>query len=174
MLDKKQINELFQNSYFFENHLFKVVEADGSIDSLYSEEDQLSEMLRIKQAYKSGKTILIRGLEHWNSAIRKKAEELGGECDVHLVVSPENGTRLPLHQDEREVVVCMLYGSKLFVEDDLPFLLKDQDTLTLDSDKQHRAKAITECAHLSFGLKSPEPLSLSTGYILIPGVDLLK
>jgi ribosomal protein L16 Arg81 hydroxylase len=173
MLTRGEVNQILSHSYFFENNLYKVVEHNGCINALYSEEDQFSESMRLKEAYESGKSILVKGMENWNEAIRCHVDTLGGDCDVHLFISPENGSAIPLHQDERDVVIRMIYGHKRFTNDGVVYPLFPGNTLLLDSKLKHKAKAMTPCAHLSFGIRPKTPTSLDDKYLTIDGIKIV-
>ena len=67
----------------------------------------------------------------------------------------------------------MLYGQKNFVEDGVEYPMKAGDILALSSKKKHRARAVTECAHLSIGLRPDTPTSKDPRYLTIDGLSVI-
>lgn len=85
-----------------------VVEKGSYIEDRAHKGTHNHEIMRINDALKEGCTIQVRNLENWNEAIENKARSFGNNVNVHMFISPPNGTAFNMHTDDRDVhIVCV-------------------------------------------------------------------
>jgi 50S ribosomal protein L16 3-hydroxylase len=139
------------------------------------------------EAYKEGRTILVRHAESANSQIQNIAEDFekhfGAPIDVQLYYTPEGQQGFDWHYDLEDVFIIQSVGSKEFhlkrnTVSSFPFdvkAMKDHffreppskeihcsleagDFLYIPAGWWHRARATTDSAHLSIGVLTSSPL----------------
>lgn len=118
-------------------------------------------------AFNSGKSLVIKGLDNYNKEIADYARSLGYGVDVHLYIVPESGgTAFGMHTDERDVVIHGVYGEKDYeiIRNGvtLTYHMKYNQGLLIRCGERHRAVVKGPSAVLSFGI--PENYGLPSTY----------
>jgi len=133
-----------------------VVEKGGFIEDRAHKATHNHEIMRINDCLKDGHTIQVRNLENWNEAVENKARSFGYNVDVHMFISPENGTSFPMHTDVRDVHIVCISGKKHFwvgYKEGLKMVsLEAGQELYIPAGTEHRAETSGQSVILSFGV----------------------
>ena len=116
LLNPEEIIQIFSCGELYDKASFYFIEKDTETYKVDRDKSNfLLESEFIYQKYKDGHTIIVKNLKNYNKTIRKKCAELGKDVDVHMYLVPPNGTdSFPYHRDERDVVVHLVHGEKIF------------------------------------------------------------
>lgn len=155
-LNKEDINNILSQSQFYLNGLIYAIDEHG-YDLDVVNQPVIDYQRQMIDAYHSGKSIVIKGLENYNESISNYARKLGYGVDVHLYIAPEKGgTAFGFHTDEREVVLHRVYGEKNYEIKRGKYTLVyhshyDQGIL-IRQGEEHRAIPMGPSAIISFGV----------------------
>lgn len=156
LLTREEINSILNNSHFYTNGLMFVIEENGYNLDLPWELKLADYMSHVRTSYWSGKTIVVKGLENYNEKIAQYSRDLGLGTDVHMYLTPENGTAFGFHEDDRTVHIRRIFGNKSFIIKrggaDLPYDLHDEYAVRIEQGESHRALVDGPSCHLSFGI----------------------
>lgn len=175
LLNKQNILDVFRASYLYEMNSFHILEKDSkTYDQNRVRGSFIQEANNIYNAFSSGHTIIIKNLEFFSEEIKVRCKDIGTNIDVHMYLVPPNGSdSFPYHQDDRDVVVHMLYGEKLFSikkdnnNESLSHTLQMGEELSIPKGTWHKATPKGGSCLLSFGkvsienYASPSPFSLN-------------
>jgi ribosomal protein L16 Arg81 hydroxylase len=153
--------------------------ADGAID-----------LVRVRNEFVDGYTIVINGLQRYVPTIASLAHaievELNFETQVNAYITPPESQGFPPHYDDHDVLILQIQGSKtwhvyehadvsprdlprrdVFVAADLPpptnLRLEAGDVMYLPRGRVHAAEANAEPSiHLTLGIHAPTVLTLVT------------
>ena len=109
--------------------------------------------------FKTGHTLIVKNLENYNENIIKRASEFGEGTNVHMYLVPSGGEdSFDYHQDDRDVFVHLVSGSKKFkIKDsygEKEHHLWAGDELFLKKGTLHKAIPTGASCLLSFGVGS--------------------
>lgn len=153
-LSRDQITSILTNNILMEKDSFKII-LNGAYENYESNNDPINQINRINNAFKNKNTVIVKNLETFNFEINYICKSLGFNTDAHMYISPEGSVGFPLHQDDRSVVITMLYGMKKFyVEDNNilnEFILREGDILFIKQGVYHKAETISSSCHISYG-----------------------
>jgi hypothetical protein len=157
-LDRGEIRKILSDSYFYLNGLIFVLDKyKNGYDLDITNQPVVKYQQEVEEAYRNGKTLVVRGLENYNDLISGYSRMLGVGTDVHMYLVPRNGDHaFGFHTDEREVVIHGVYGEKDFevIREGvtLPYSTKFNCGIVINCGEQHRAIPKGESAILSFGI----------------------
>jgi ribosomal protein L16 Arg81 hydroxylase len=164
-LSRDEIKSILTNNILIEKDSFKVV-LNGVYENYESSNDPLNQISRINTAFENKNTVIVKNLETYNHTINYLCQSLGSNTDAHMYLSPEGSIGFPLHQDDRSVVITLLYGSKKFIVEDNNtlhnFILNQGDILFIRQGIYHKAETLTSSCHISYGFS--EKLYNEYGY----------
>lgn len=181
LLAPGELAQILRNAYLHDLGSFYVVEKDGTYldDERFTFGDPAYKVVQLQHRFELGHTLLIKNLEHWNSAIVAECRRLGGAVNVHLYASPAGGSAFDWHADDRDVYIYMQQGHKTF---QLRTAAGEIETLVVAPGQrlfipygvQHRAFAQeVPSVHLSFG-QWPSDMSIAETYEALPLPAALK
>lgn len=116
----------------------------------------------------------MKNIENWNESIQKECINSHNSVNVHLYLSPQNGSSFDWHTDDRDVFVYMQYGKKKFEIKEQNGEIKTYDLVPGDClyipyGLLHRASSdLKTSIHLSFG-QWPQGLTIDRTH---PGIDV--
>ncbi len=171
LLKPEDILNILSSGKLFEKASFHYIEKESkTYDQKRDKSNFLSEANLIYEKYKTGHTIIIKNLEGFNLNIRKRAAQLGANVDVHMYLVPPSGeSSFPFHQDEKDVVIHMVYGEKTFIlkneEVEKSIHLQAGDELKISKDTWHRAIPQGASCLLSFGIPREINYEIPTPFI---------
>lgn len=157
LLTNNEVEAIFSDMWLLERKSFFIIdEIMGGYDThradclLY-----MQDILQVKEAFLSGKSIVVKNLANYNQEIRKKCAEYGREVDVCMFVSPPNGSTFGWHFDYEDVYIHEIVGKKIFkLEGHENILLEAGECLNIKPLLKHAAETTNEVSiHLSFGIK---------------------
>jgi mannose-6-phosphate isomerase-like protein (cupin superfamily) len=151
ILSKQEINEVFTNLVMIEKNSFSVVQ-DGMYENYEMNNDPVNEINRVNEAFKNDKTVICKNLETYNLMLDFICKSIGNNVDAHMYVSPKNAKGFPYHEDDRSVFIFMLHGEKQFFIEGEVVLLQPGDMLYIKQGIKHKAAAVQDSCHISFGL----------------------
>ena len=160
ILTSSDITQMMKNEYLIDKRAFHIIADESSINA---------DIKEVVTAFEESKSIIVKHLEHWNSAIQDKGKALGSSPDVHLYLSPVSGTSFDWHADDRDVFILMQKGEKLFEVEEPDFsisryFLTEGSELFIPYGARHRAIPSDVISwHLSFGFW-PDNLTVVDGY----------
>lgn len=157
-----------RQSHFYLNGLIYAIDSNGC-DLDIVNQPVVDYQKTIVEAFKSGKSIVIKGLDNYNEKIADYARSLGFGVDVHLYIVPEvGGTAFGFHTDEREVVIHRVYGNKDYeIKRNgciLNYHMSYEQGVLIQQGVEHRAICKGPSAMISFGI--PENFELKEVKIL--------
>lgn len=160
LLTDDEIENIFGDLDLLEKRSFFIIEEEkGGYDTNRTQGiSYFEDMLQVKAAYQSGKTIVVKNLANYNSAIRNLAGYYGRDVDVCMFVSPPNGSSFGWHTDEEDVHIHGVKGTKMFslkIDGKTTFrLVRPQTCLHIPPGVEHKGHALSKLSiHLSFGTK---------------------
>jgi hypothetical protein len=157
ILTRKEVADLFSTSYFYENQLIYAIDPRTrtyQVDKNFSNLIDYAKFIR--ESYLSGLTIILKGLEVYSPQVALAAAKIGAGVNAHMYLTRSaDSVSFDFHEDDRDVLIHMLYGEKVFE-------LKRSDgveKVIVDSEKPlfipkgcfHRAQALGETGMISFG-----------------------
>lgn len=157
VFSKEQIIRILTDEYLFErDSFFYVDEERRQYQTNLNTKDVLIDHARLLyQKYKEGCTLVVKNLEDRDSYFRSLCRSLPGKNkDIHMYLSPPNGSAFDYHTDDKNVKVIHLYGKKMFyVNDELIFLNGSSKDKVVDIPKgvKHKARTIGASGILSYG-----------------------
>lgn len=165
-MSKEEINNALTSKSLLNDFRHTIIDQEKT-EPLDHANTHIEEITKLKEAYHNGKTIVVKGMESWNSKIMDLIKYIGvPSIDAHMYVSPTDGTSYDWHTDDRSVIIKMLYGKKKFeVKNggkEEQYILEPEECLYIEKGVLHRANTIGPSVHLSFGI--PTPLSLDSSY----------
>jgi len=171
LLSREDITLILQNVYLHDIHAHFIVSPDGTYDDTLSGSTGITpgKIEKLERAYKSGCTLVVKDVENWNEKIIKRCEEFDGATNVHLYLSPENGSGFGWHCDDRDVYVHGQMGTKTFrvKEPDgtiSQYKISEDDLLFIPYGAKHEALANERpSVHLSFGVW-PKRMTIKNQY----------
>lgn len=171
LISNDDIKRIICNSYLLEKKSHSIVTEENCYDdSIDFRNTTLSDRVKyLEQAYFSAQTLVIKNLEHWSSLIKERCYELGGNPDVHLYLTPAEGTSFGWHADDRDVFIYMQIGEKLFEVEEPDttisrYLVTPGSRLFIPYGARHRAiPSNIPSAHLSFGVW-PSEIEIKSEY----------
>ncbi|MFC9767995.1 cupin domain-containing protein [Rhodococcus jostii] len=161
--------------------------ADKQDPETYRLADGAVDLIRVRNAFADGYTIVLNGLERYVPAIAELARaievELNFETQVNAYITPPGSQGFLPHYDDHDVLILQIQGSKTwhiydvdvpnhdlrsrdaFVGTGLPpatdLCVEAGDVLYLTRGQVHAAEANAEASiHLTFGIHAPTVLSL--------------
>lgn len=157
LLNKKEIENLFKQSYIYNNNLIFAVENDSkTYDENKNFESIIEKVNSMESAFESGSVIIIKGLENYNYNIANKARAYGHGTTVHLYLNKNKGESFDYHCDPVDVFIHVLYGEKeIYLKTTKGIekkLLKENDWLEIPQNTAHKVNNLTPCCSLSFGV----------------------
>jgi mannose-6-phosphate isomerase-like protein (cupin superfamily) len=159
LLSKNDIEDIFKDAKLYENKSFFVIDSITKEYDTNISFDSLSEYSkRIRESFKRGCTIIVKNLEMYNQEIRSHCAKIGKNVDVHMYLVPPNGKQsFNFHQDDREVKVHIVYGSKTFIlknnDKEKSYLLESGQFLDIPKGTIHKAIPNGSSCLLSFGFE---------------------
>ena len=155
--DKKDVAKALSSTYLLDRHCYHIVDKNASYNTTSDADSHLDELNSIKRAYDQGHTIIAKQMENFTKELTLVCKEMpANHVDVHMYVSPADGTAFDFHKDETNVFVYCVYGLKTFYIKDgdniNEFNLKAGDWLFIQKGVYHKAKSDTASCILSFGL----------------------
>lgn len=170
LIDKVGVLDAMRNEYLHDIHSHFIVNKEGNYDDTVFNRGLVPERIEeLEKAYKGGSTIVVKEMENWNPAIMRRCREFKSYVDVHMYVTPGNGTTFDWHTDDKHVYIHMQIGEKLFEVEEpdgtiSSYLLKAGDLLFIPYGAKHRALANSvSSVHLGFGVW-PEQVSIQNTY----------
>ena len=168
LISKEEIIDAMTNEFLHNNYHHHIIHTDGTatVDVTCRPIDKIKEL---QDAYNSGLSLKISGLENWNDAMKERAHELGPNTTIHLFLSPENGSAFGYHSDDNDVLVHMQYGRKTFYVwdgEEHVYNLEPGDVLLIPRETLHKAVTVGPSCHLSVGLE--DPVATSKRYSSFP------
>ena len=168
ILSFREIELLFQSSYFYNNQLIYAIDPitrSYQTDINYSNFIQYAQ--KIREAFLNGQTIILKGLEGFHPMVAQKAISYGPNVDAHMYLTNSAGSiSFDFHEDERDVHIYMAKGSKLFelktnsgIE---KYTLQEGQELYIPKGVFHRAQSLSPTIMISFG-KEAQP------HFMVPG-----
>ena len=171
LLSQDDLVNIFCQGYLYEMNSFHVIEKPTkTYDTFRSRGSFLDESKFIYSKFKSGHTIIVKNIEYLNDNIKDICYELGPHTNVHLYLVPKNGvTSFEFHQDNRDVLICMVYGRKIFyLKDDknltTEYHLGPGDQLSIKKGVWHKAQPIGGSCLLSFGTEPIEDYAVPSSF----------
>lgn len=165
LITADEIEKCFTDNQLLEKKSFFIIETDKKgYNTNRNPGTYIEEIQTIKNAYNDGFTIVVKNMENYNEAIRKKAAEYGRDVDVCMFLSPREGSSFGWHKDEEDVYVHLVSGKKVFFVE-YPFgehqassiierhILVPGDVLHIPPGYSHCAFTLGSSIHLSFGVK---------------------
>jgi|GEM_PF-3460042 len=171
LLNLQEMSQIFQDWRLYDKKSFHVIEPGTlTYDVDRPRLTHAKEAKFIRDSFLDGKTIIIKNLESFNEKIREKSASLGHDVDVHMYLTKDNTSlSFPFHQDDKDVRIVMLYGSKKFIlkqKDQLiEYVLKAGDELPIPKGVEHRAVSLGASCHLSFGFEPFLKMSVPQGLV---------
>lgn len=162
LLHKKDLEDLFSSSYFYQNQLIYAIDP---VTQTYQTDQKFSNFIEyakfIKQAFQNNQSIVVKGLENFNLKIKNFSLQFGADVDAHLYLTQSSSaSSFDFHADDKEVQIVMVYGSKEFtlIESGVQkkYLLHEGHTLRIPKGVLHRAKSVGPSALISFGFLEDE------------------
>src|SRR5687768_13556196 len=101
LISPDEVQEMIRNTYLHDQRSLYIVTPGGDYDDSRSFIWGLvpARIKHIEAAYKAGQTIIIKDLEHWNERIADQCSTFQRPTNVHLYLSPPNGTGFGWHAD---------------------------------------------------------------------------
>lgn len=156
LLSTLEISQIFEDGLLYEQNSFFVISKKSlTYDTQRTSNNFLEEAQYIRSSFLNGHTVVVKNLENYSKAIKTKCIELGGNVDVHLYLGvSDKALSFPFHKDDRDVLVHLLYGEKVFYfsPEDKQILLKKGGELFIGKGQLHRAKPRMATCLLSFGI----------------------
>jgi hypothetical protein len=171
LITSEDVSNMLRNIYLHDIHSHFIVTPDGTYDDTLSMSTGVipGQVERLEKAHHEGCTIVIKDLENWNEKIKKRCAEFTEPTNVHLYLSPANGSGFGWHTDDRDVYVHGQIGEKSFLvkEPDgkiSEYKITKGDVLYIPYGAKHQALP-TEVAsvHLSFGVW-PKKMTIQKQY----------
>jgi len=170
-IDSSDVSAMLRNLYLHDLHSHFIVTPDGTYEDSRSMNGGIipGRIEALEEAHLSGSTIVIKDLENWNEAIKNKCIELGGLANVHLYLTPANGSGFDWHSDDRDVYIHGQIGKKSFLVkepdgDISSYLIEKGDILFIPYGAKHKALATeTASVHLSFGVW-PKSMTIKSSF----------
>lgn len=171
LLSSKDILNIFKSSYLFSLNSFYTID---SKTKTYDTNKEFSSYIEyasyIRESFLSGETIIVKNLECFTPAIRKRCAELASNVDVHMYLVPQDGdSSFDYHTDDRDVQVEMIYGEKEFLIENngtkSSVFLKQSDRLSIPKGTLHKAIPKGPSCLLSFGIFEPINYEVPGGII---------
>jgi hypothetical protein len=158
-----EISSILTNTNLIERNSFHVIK-DGVYENLDRSNDHMSEINRVKEAIESGQSVIVKDLEMWGGEITAACNYLGPQTTAHMYIAPPSSNSFPLHEDDTDVVVAMLYGQKIFYLEDpkVQRELVSGDFLEIKKGRLHCAEPQGWSCHISFGSPNGSYLNTST------------
>jgi mannose-6-phosphate isomerase-like protein (cupin superfamily) len=169
LLTKKEIENIFNDGFLYENNSFFVIDKNKKeYNTNLVFETYLETASYIRKYFLEGHTIVVKNLENYNKNIRHRCADLGRDVDVHMYLVPTNGEdSFNFHTDDREVIIEMIYGKKDFIFRNKETLqhhsLREGDTLKIPLGVEHKAVPKGSSCLLSFGINTREYYSIYGG-----------
>lgn len=170
LIDEVGVLDTLRNEYLHDIHSHFIVSKEGNYDDTAFNRGLVPERIEaLEKAFNEGCTIVVKEMENWNPAIMRRCREFKAYVDVHMYVSPANGSGFDWHTDDKHVYVHMQLGEKLFEVEEpdgtiSKYLLKPGEVLFIPYGAKHRAFAGTApSVHLGFGVW-PEQVSIQNAY----------
>lgn len=162
LLNIQDISDIFNDGELLEKESFFILDKKTKeYNTIKKFQTYIETANEVREAFKSGHTIIVKNLENYNEKIRLACASLGRDVDVHMYLVPENGSdSFEFHKDDREVYVSMVYGEKEFIfknEDfNISHYLRKGDTLHIPLGTIHKAIPKGKSCLLSFGINTRE------------------
>ncbi len=156
LLTNDEIGNIFSDMYLLEKKSFFIIDEHMNGYDTHRAEHLLyiQDTVQVKEAFHSGKSIVVKNLENYNLPIRRLCAEYGREVDVCMFVSPPNGSTFGFHFDYEDVFIHEIVGTKIFCVEDREILLNAGECLNILPMVRHAAKTTNKLSvHLSFGVK---------------------
>lgn len=151
LLSINEINNILTDTILIEKNSFKVVR-NSMYENYDMNNDPITEIRRVSQAFEEGCTVVAKNLETYNHTLNSVCKAIGYNVDAHMYMSPKDAIGFPYHEDDRSVFIFMLYGEKQFHVGGELILLEPGDMLYIKQGVRHRATAVHGSCHISFGL----------------------
>ncbi|MFN8847101.1 MAG: JmjC domain-containing protein [Bdellovibrionales bacterium] len=175
LLSYREIELIFQSSYFYQNQLIYVVDPKTrtyQTDINYQNFIEYAD--HIRQSFHLGCTIILKGLEGFHPLVAQKALSYGPNVDAHLYLTKSAGSiSFDFHEDDRDVYIHMIKGTKVFeiknqnrnqnqglIEKQI---LKEGQELYIPKGVLHRAQSLGMSIMISFGREALHYFALPGG-----------
>lgn len=178
LLEELELSDMLKNEFLHDLHSHFIVTKDGNYeDSRFLHFGLVPERMdQLVKAYRDGHTLVIKDLENWNFKIQSRCKEFSHSTNVHLYLSPPNGTGFGWHTDDRDVYIFMQRGCKTFEVEEpdnsiKQYELAEGSRLYIPYGAKHRAIANSRASlHLGFGVW-PQDITIQQQYKNFP-IDL--
>ena len=157
------ISSMLTNANLIERNSFHVIR-DGLYENVDMSNDHMAEIDRVKGALEQGNSVIIKDLELWGGEITEACNYLGPQTTAHMYIAPPQTRSFPMHADDTDVVVVMLYGKKMFFFEDpkVQHELKSCDIIGIERGRLHCAEPNGWSCHISFGSPNGSYLDTTT------------
>jgi hypothetical protein len=169
LLSFREIELIFQSSYFYENQLvFAIDPISRTYQTDINYRNFVEYAAKVRQAYHNEQTIILKGLERFHPLVAQKALSYGPNVDAHLYITKSSGSlSFDFHEDDRDVYIHMIKGSKIFefktqagIE---KHMLKERQELYIPKGVLHRGQSLGMTIMISFGRETCHQFAVPGG-----------
>ncbi|RLA63443.1 MAG: hypothetical protein DRQ88_12405 [Epsilonproteobacteria bacterium] len=142
---------LLKNPFYLEEDLVCILEETPTRGTSFLEGGIKERAKLVKDSFIKGSTILFRGLERYLDLSYLKG--FVDDINVHSLVAPKGGPSFKKHIDDRDVVLILLRGEKVVLDEhDNPTMIKEGDVMLIPKGELHQIKNITATWAITIGI----------------------
>jgi len=142
---------LLKNPFYLEEDLVCILEETPTRETSFLEGGIIERAKLVKDSFLKGSTILFRGLEMYLDL--SYLEGFGENINVHSLLAPKGGPSFEKHTDDRDVILILLRGEKIVLDEhDVPTLIKEGDVMLIPKGELHQIKNITATWAITIGI----------------------